>query len=134
MERENLMKFKAIFEEQRRNLIYTRTVLNEDFHLQRDDMLDEVDMTSTELETNMRMRLRNREAIFSAKIDEALRRIEDGTFGQCDTCGEEIELRRLEARPTTTCCVACKEEQERAELLHIDGHRHKSLGSKLRLA
>src|SRR5262245_23076420 len=109
MNREIMMKFKNLFEEQRRNLLYTHGLVNTEFQLHKDDMLDEVDMTSTELEQSMRMRLRNREALFLKKIDESLKRIADGTFGECETCGEDIEVRRLEARPTTTMCVGCKE-------------------------
>jgi DnaK suppressor protein len=131
---DTVMRFKAIFEEQRRNLLYTHAIVNEEFHIRKDDLLDEADMTSTELETAMRMRLRNREALFLKKIDEALRRIDAGTFGECVGCGDDMELRRLEARPTATHCVSCKEEDERRELLHIDGHRHKSLGTKARFA
>jgi DnaK suppressor protein len=134
MNHETILKFKALFEEQKARLIYSQAVLDEEFNIQRDDMLDSVDMTSTELETNMRMRLRNREALFLKKIDEALRRIEEGAFGACEKCEDDIEERRLLARPTTTLCVACKEQEEQREKLHIDGHRHKSLGTKLRLA
>lgn len=132
--RDTITKFRTLFETEKRNLIYSGNFLNEDFHLKQDDLLDEIDMTSSELETAMRMRLRNREALYLKKIDEALRRIMDGTFGECESCGEDIELRRLEARPTTTMCVACKEDEERRERVHIDGHKHKSLGTKLRLA
>jgi DnaK suppressor protein len=134
MKTEMIVKFKALFEEQKRNLVYTHGILNEDFDLKRDDMLDETDMTSVENETNMRIRLRNREALFIKKIDEALERIKAGSFGECESCSEEIETKRLEARPTTTLCVLCKEDQERRETLHIDGHRHKSIGARLRLA
>lgn len=134
MKPEILFKFKNLFEAQKRNLLYTNAIVNENFQLQKEDMLDEVDMSSTELEQSMRLRLRNREALFLKKIDEALRRIAEGTFGLCDDCGDEIESRRLEARPTATLCVGCKEEQERSEHIHIDGHKSKSLGSKLRLA
>jgi len=133
MKHEMTSKFKAIFEEQRRNLIYTNSLMNEDFHLRSEDMSDEIDMSSSELETSMRMRLRNREILFMKKIEEALKRIADGSFGKCDQCEEDIELRRLEARPTTTLCVSCKEDEERKEFLHIDGHKHKSLGQKFRL-
>jgi DnaK suppressor protein len=133
MKPEMIKKFKDLFEEQRKNLVYSNSVVNEDFVIQKDDMLDETDWTSMELETNMRMRLRNREALFLKKIDEALERIELGKFGDCESCEEEIEFKRLEARPTATLCVQCKEEQERAEQLHIDGHKHKSVG-KLRMA
>jgi DnaK suppressor protein len=134
MNRADMTRFRALFEEQRNNLLYTHTIVSEDFHILSDDLLDETDMTSSELETSMRMRLRNREALFLKKINEALRRIADGSFGLCDECGEDIEPRRLDARPTASCCVSCKEEQERREHLHIDGHRPKSLGQKLRLA
>ena len=134
MNREVITKFKALFEEQRRNLVYTNKILDEDFHIQKDDLMDEADITSTEMETSMRMRLRNREALFLKKIDEALERIQAGTFGECEGCGEHIDSRRLEARPTSTVCISCKEEQEHREKLHIDGHRHKSLGAKLILA
>ncbi|MDX9999858.1 MAG: TraR/DksA C4-type zinc finger protein, partial [Polyangia bacterium] len=49
------------------------------------------------------------------KIDQALARIEDGTFGICEECEEEINAKRLEARPETTMCIKCKEAQERKE-------------------
>lgn len=134
MKPEMVFKFKTLFEQQKQNLLYSNRVVREDFHVAQDELRDEVDLTSTELETSMRMRLRNREALFLKKIEEALARIAEGTFGQCQECEEEIELRRLEARPTATLCVHCKEEQERKELLHIDGHKPKSLGAKVRFA
>ncbi|HLD99111.1 MAG TPA: TraR/DksA family transcriptional regulator [Bdellovibrionota bacterium] len=134
MNKELTLKFKGLFEEQRRNLIYSGRVVNEDFNLNQDDLPDEADITSSELETSMRMRLRNREALFLKKIDEALRRISNGTFGECEQCGEDIDFRRLEARPTATLCVHCKEDQERREHVHIDGHKPKSLGTRVRLA
>jgi DnaK suppressor protein len=126
-------KFKTLFEAERNKLVFSTNFASEDFHLQKDDLLDDTDLTSCELETSMRLRLRNRETLFLKKIDEALARIANGTFGQCESCEEGIELKRLEARPTTTLCLGCKEEDERREEIHIDGHRSKSLG-KLRLA
>ena len=76
----------------------------------------------------MRMRLRNREMLYLKKVNEALRRIQDGIFGLCEMCEEPIEVRRLEARPTATLCVSCKEEEERSEKATANGRRHKSLG------
>lgn len=134
MNRETINKFKSLFEEQKKSLVYSGSLINEEFHVQKDDMLDETDLTATEMETSMRMRLRNRETLFVKKLDEALRRIADGTFGECECCGEDIEMRRLEARPTATLCVGCKEEEERRETVHIDGRKHKSLGARLRIA
>jgi DnaK suppressor protein len=49
------------------------------------------------------------------KIDRALRKIDEGDFGVCEECGEEISTKRLEARPETTLCIRCKEDQERHE-------------------
>ncbi len=134
MNRDTLIRFKALFEEQKNNLLYSSSIVDENFHIKQDDLLDDVDMTSSELETSMRMRLRNREALYLKKVDEALARIADGSFGSCGECQEEIELRRLEARPTATMCVACKEVEERMETLHIDGHRSKSVGKSIKLA
>jgi DnaK suppressor protein len=53
--------------------------------------------------------------VFLDKIEKALRKIEDGTFGTCEECEEEINVKRLEARPETTLCIQCKENQERKE-------------------
>jgi DnaK suppressor protein len=129
-----LGKFKAMFEEQKQGLIRSFEAVSTSFQLQPEEMADEADLTSTELETSMQMRLRNREALLLRKVSAALRRIEEGSFGDCECCGEGIDLRRLEARPTATLCVSCKEEDERREQIHIDGHKPKSLGQKLRLA
>jgi DnaK suppressor protein len=126
-------KFKSLFETEKNRLLFSSRT-NDHFAVQSDDLMDEVDFTSFEIENQMRMRLATREALYLKKIDEALERIQAGTFGQCDECEEDIELRRLEARPTTTSCVACKEKSERMEKLHIDGHTHKSLGKMIKFA
>jgi len=135
MTSQKITQFKKLFEEQKANLLYTAMGLtNASFAVQSEDLMDEVDHTATEMEQSMRMRLRNREALYMKKIDDALERIRMGTFGECEDCGETIEARRLEARPTTTHCVACKEENERLEAAHIDGRKSKSLGVKMRFA
>ncbi len=134
MKSETLMRFRQLFEEQKKNIVFSHGLIDQNLAVNPDDLADEADVTSSELEASMRMRLKNRETLYMKKIDEALRRIADGSFGECESCDEEIETRRLEARPTTTLCLHCKEEQERQETLHIDGHRHKSLGRRLKLA
>jgi DnaK suppressor protein len=129
MKKETIKKFKKIFETQRDKILFNNKVAREDFSVCADDRYDEIDQATTDIEQSMRMRLRNRETLYIKKIDEALRRIEEGTFGECDECQEDIELRRLEARPTATLCVFCKEEQERKEILTAVGREHKSLGT-----
>ena len=126
-------RFKTLFEIQRKSILDSQRLTGEEFNLSKDDLMDEVDLTSSEREQEMNIRLRNRQALYLKKIEQAMTRIKDGSFGDCLSCGEEIEVRRLEARPTTTHCVACKEEEERRELLHIDGHKHKSVGQRIKL-
>ncbi len=128
MRKDQLRKFKRIFEAQRKAILFNDRVIREDFNVNSDDRYDEVDQATTDVEQSMRMRLRNREVLYIKKVDEALVRIEEGTFGECSECGEDIELRRLEARPTATLCVGCKEDQERKEVLTAAGRLHKSLG------
>ena len=61
------------------------------------------------------LRIRDREAKLIKKIKSALERIDNGTFGICDSCGEEISVKRLKARPVTTQCIDCKTKQEAQE-------------------
>jgi DnaK suppressor protein len=129
MKKETIKKFKRIFEAQREKILFNDRVVREDFSVCADDRYDEIDQATTDIEQAMRMRLRNRETLYIKKIDEALKRIEEGTFGECQECQEDIEIRRLEARPTATLCVSCKEEQERKEVLTAIGREHKSLGA-----
>lgn len=124
-------RFKTLFEKEMQQLLYSHGVIDENFHIQKDDFFDLTDLSTAELEQSMRMRLRNREAIYLRKITDALRRLKNHTFGVCEGCGDQIDLRRLEARPTTTHCVACKEEQEHREHLHADGLVSKSIGKKV---
>jgi DnaK suppressor protein len=128
MQKETAIKFQRIFEAQRNCILFNDRVVREDFSMSPDDRYDEIDQASVDIEQSMRWRLRNREAYFIKKIDEALKRIEDGTFGECEECGEDIELKRLEARPTATLCVSCKEEQERREGLTITGRENRKFG------
>ena len=83
--------------------------------LESDDLPDEMDLASSEYLQSFTFRLRGREKTFLQKIDHALEKIEEGTFGLCEQCGELISLKRLEARLETTLCIRCKEDQERIE-------------------
>jgi DnaK suppressor protein len=134
LDHKTLSQFKSLFQAERENLVFSHKLVNEEFNISKDDMLDEVDLTSFEQENTMRMRLRTREALYLKKIDQALARIEQGTFGQCESCEEAIESKRLLARPTTELCLSCKETAEHVEKNHADGHRSKSFGAKIRLA
>ena len=85
-----------------------------------DDLPDEVDLASTEAGQSLNLRLRDRERVLLKKINEALLRMEDDSFGVCEECGEDIEIKRLEVRPVATLCVRCKEEQEKQEKMFAE--------------
>lgn len=76
---------------------------------------DEVDLVSRERDRELLLKLQGRNRFYLKKVDEALERINSGTFGECTECGAHIEMNRLKARPTATHCIGCKEAQEREE-------------------
>ncbi len=78
---------------------------------------DPTDRAALEADRNFLLRIRDRERRLILKIREALTRIEDESFGTCESCGEDISESRLKARPVATLCVECKREQEKAEKL-----------------
>ena len=75
------------------------------------------DQATAETDRSFMLRLRGREQRLLKKIDEAIDRIDSGTFGICDDCGNKIDVKRLEARPVTTMCIECKTLQEEEERL-----------------
>jgi DnaK suppressor protein len=81
---------------------------------------DLVDRASSETDRALELRTRDRQRKLISKIDEALRRIEDGSYGFCEETGEPIGLARLEARPTATLSVEAQERHERRERVHRD--------------
>jgi len=81
---------------------------------------DLVDRASSESDRALELRTRDRQRKLISKIDEALRRIEDGSYGYCEETGEPITLGRLEARPTATLSVEAQERHERRERVHRD--------------
>jgi DnaK suppressor protein len=76
---------------------------------------DPNDRASAESGRNFELRIRQREQKLLSKIEEAMQRIDDGEFGECESCGELIGLKRLEARPVTSLCIECKTAQESKE-------------------
>jgi DnaK suppressor protein len=79
-------------------------------HMQDDaaNFPDPNDRATQESEFSLELRARDRERKLIKKIDEALKEIESGSYGFCESCGIEIGIRRLEARPTATLCIDCK--------------------------
>jgi len=76
---------------------------------------DPTDRAALEADRNFMLRIRDREAKLIKKIKEALERIENDTYGICESCGEDISIERLKARPVTTQCIECKSKEEALE-------------------
>jgi DnaK suppressor protein len=91
-------------------------------HLQEENQNhpDLADRASSETDRAIELRARDRQRKLIAKIDEALARIDDGTYGYCEETGEPISLRRLEARPIATLSVEAQERHERRERIYRD--------------
>ena len=81
---------------------------------------DIVDQASSYTEKNVEMRTVNRQIKLISKIDAALKKIENGTYGFCEETGEPIGLKRLIARPIATLCIAAQEKHEREEKIHAE--------------
>ena len=111
----------------RRKLLAWRSELLEESsetlqHLQQESLAepDIADRASLETDRSLELRTRDRERKLIAKIDEALRRLEDGSYGYCEETHEPISLRRLEARPIATLSLEAQERHERMERTHRD--------------
>ena len=76
---------------------------------------DPTDRATLESDRNFLLRIRDRERKLIMKIREAMQRIDDETFGICESCGDDIGIDRLQARPVTTLCIECKRKQEASE-------------------
>ena len=81
---------------------------------------DVVDQASSYTEKNVEMRTVNRQIKLVSKINAALKRLKDGTYGFCEETGEPIGLKRLIARPIATLCIAAQEKHERDEKIHVE--------------
>jgi DnaK suppressor protein len=115
---ENMFEgFKTLLLDQKRQLIQqaNETVARESNGVQ-GQLADYADIATLESDRTFHLRLRDRERKLVQKIDQALERIEDGTFGLCERCGEDIGTERLKARPVTTFCINCKTRLEEEEV------------------
>ena len=81
---------------------------------------DMIDQASSYTEKNVEMRAINRQIKLISKIDGALKKIQDGTYGFCEETGEPIGLKRLIARPVATLCIAAQEKHEKNEKVYAD--------------
>jgi len=119
MDQKTMTRFrKTLLEEKQRILNNSENAIKNELALSTDDLADETDLTVSEMSQNLIFKLRDRERQLLTKIDQALARMDQGVFGTCEDCEEPIEPRRLEARPVSTLCIACKERAEHKEKIY----------------
>lgn len=116
MDRENLNYFDKLLTRWLEDLLRhaDETVVN---LRQSDSYADLLDRASFDSERSFQLRIRDRESVVIKKIRDSLYDIENGDYGVCSNCGEDISLKRLAARPVARHCVRCKTEMENREKL-----------------
>ncbi len=119
---EHLERFKTGLERSKQRLLLgSRRIPVEDASFDPDDLRDETDAAASEHSQSLLLQLRDREKSLLGKVESALERLANGSFGTCDRCGQEIPPRRLEVRPVTTLCLDCKDEEEMEERRSFGG-------------
>ena len=115
MDETTLAEFKALLEKQVNDLLHNAGETVSEMTEEKTNFPDPTDRASLESDRNFELRIRDRERKLLNKIRQAIDRIDDGSFGLCDSCEEPISIERLRARPVTTLCIDCKTEEERQE-------------------
>ena len=106
MRKRDLERFRETLLEQKMQIVsHARQMLTGEAHADSDDLPDELDSAVSESSLSFTGRMRERERGLLAKIERSLERIERGSYGQCESCGEEIGLERLRARPVAEFCL-----------------------------
>ncbi|SMD04658.1 transcriptional regulator, TraR/DksA family [Desulfocicer vacuolatum DSM 3385] len=115
MEEKEIQFFKELLTERLNDLLSHADTTVTGMTLPKDNFADPTDRASHESERNFELRIRDREHKLIKKVKKALIRIENNTFGICETCGDDISPARLKARPVTTQCIECKTREEMME-------------------
>jgi DnaK suppressor protein len=115
MKKKDLEYFKELLTKLQEDLLSQADTTVSDMNTPKGNFPDPADRASYEADRNFELRIRDREHKLIKKIKNALDRIENGTFGVCEQCGEDISTKRLEARPVTTQCIDCKTKEEALE-------------------
>jgi DnaK suppressor protein len=115
MKKEDVEYFRVFLTSRLRDLLHQADDTVSGMTTHKDSYPDPTDRASMEADRNFMLRIRDRENKLIKKIRKALERIENGTFGVCEGCGEDISVERLKARPVTTQCIDCKTKEEAME-------------------
>lgn len=115
MKKKDIDFFKELLENKIEDLLSQADNTVSGMTAPKENFPDPTDRASLESDRNFMLRIRDRESKLIKKIKKALGRIETGTFGVCEACGEDISIERLKARPVTTQCIECKTKEEAFE-------------------
>ncbi len=115
MKKEQLEKFRSQLLDKRDEILAEAGKTLSDMTDQTTNIPDPNDRATVESGRSFELRIRDRERKLLSKIEEAIGRLDEGEYGVCEGCGEEIGIKRLEARPVTTYCIDCKTLQETKE-------------------
>jgi len=115
MKKKDLEHFKDLLNKLMEDLLSQADTTVSDMNTPKGNFPDPADRATYEADRNFELRIRDREYKLIKKVRNALDRIENGTFGICETCGEDISFKRLQARPVTTQCIECKTKEELLE-------------------
>ena len=116
MERAKLEKYKKTLIQMRTQILNGALLKSrEELHVPPEDLADEADLASSIIHQNVTMNIQQREFRKLRDIDEALLRIEEGRYGHCEECEDEIGDKRLQNQPWTTLCITHAEERERED-------------------
>jgi len=115
MEAEKLDYFRNVLAEEMRTLLSDAGKTVTEMTSDSSNFPDPTDRATQESDRNFELRIRDRERKLINKIKDALDRIDNGEFGICEECGDEISEARLKVRPVTTLCINCKMEEEQKE-------------------
>jgi DnaK suppressor protein len=115
MKEKDIQYFKELLTNQLEELLSQADDTVSGMTVPKENFPDPTDRASLEADRNFMLRIRDRESKLIKKIKKTLDRIENGTFGICENCGEDISVKRLKARPVTTQCIECKTKEEAME-------------------
>lgn len=115
MEQKDRDYFRQKLEELSRQLLSEAEKTIHEMTDHSDSYPDPTDRATAESDRSFELRIRDRERKLLVKIKEAIERIDQDTYGICEACGDDISIKRLEARPVTTLCISCKTQQENQE-------------------
>ncbi len=117
MDNAQIEYFSEVLNAQLSRLLTQAGIALSELASQGDQQIEYLDRASVYTDQAMKLRIKSRESRLIKKVRQALERIENGTYGICEQCGEEISIKRLEARPVAAKCIDCKEQEEQFEML-----------------